>query len=113
MRFIVALVFAFASMTGIAMADPMASFYGNTVVVNNPESGERQVHINEDGTYSQTLADGTSVEGTWEMKGEEVCFTSGENEPYCTSAESRSVGDTWELTNPAGVTETASLEEGR
>lgn len=113
MRLIVALVVALFSMTGFALADPMAAFYGNTVTVENPEAGERKVHINEDGTYSQVMPDGTAAEGTWEVKGEEACFSSGENEPYCVPVEERSVGDTWEMTSPAGVTETATLEEGR
>jgi len=113
MRLIVALVVALFSMTGVAQADPMAAFYGNTVAVSNPETGERQVFIDADGTYSQTLADGTTAEGTWEVKGEEACFSSGDNAPYCVPVEEREIGESWEMTSPDGVTETATLKEGR
>lgn len=113
MRLIVALVFAFGVMTGSAMADPMAAFYGNTVVVTHPEAGERSVFIDADGTYNQIMADGTEMGGAWTLEEETACFTSEDSPPYCVPAEERSIGESWEITNPDGVTETATLVEGR
>ncbi len=116
MRVLFATIAATLMMTGAALADPMAPFYGNTVEVTNADGVTRSVHINEDGTYSQTV-DGNTVEGTWEMSGDDACFSSdatAESGPYCVpTADERSVGEEWEMTAPDGSTETAVLIEGR
>ena len=114
MRILMSLVVASFVFAGHAFAaDPFANFYGNTTVVVHPEAGERKVLINEDGSYEQVSADGTSVAGTWSMDGANACFVSGEGEPYCVEAVSRNVGDSWEITAPDGTVEQASLMAGR
>lgn len=116
MRLIFATFAAIAMMTGAALADPMASFYENTVNVTGADGSERSVLINADGTYTQVAGD-ESMDGTWEMSDDgQACFTSeatAETGPYCVEAVERAVGDSWEMTAPDGSTETASLAEGR
>ncbi len=113
MRLVISFLVATFAMTGAALADPFANFYGNTVSIENPE-GTRSVLINNDGTYSQVLADGTSADGTWAVDGDNACFETGpDTPPYCVEAVSRNVGDTWDLTAPDGTAEKATLVAGR
>lgn len=111
MRLIVSVLVALIAFTGAAMADPFSNFYGNTVKVSGA-AGERLVYIDEGGTYSQKLPDGSTAEGKYEVNGDTACFLGGE-QPYCVPAEARDVGETWELTAPDGSTETATLVAGR
>lgn len=116
MRVFFATLAAMTMMTGAALADPMAVFYDNTVEVTGADGTTRAVHIDADGTYSQSAGE-ESMEGTWEMTSEtEACFSSpetAETGPYCVEAVERTVGETWEMTAPDGTTETAVLVEGR
>ncbi len=113
MRLLISLVVATFAMTGAALADPFANFYGNTVSIENPE-GTRSVLINNDGTYSTVLPDGTSIDSTWSLAGETACFVPQPEGPdYCVEAVSRNVGDTWDLTAPDGTAEKATLVAGR
>ncbi|MCE7999993.1 MAG: hypothetical protein HEP70_14120 [Rhodobiaceae bacterium] len=113
MRLVISFLVAMFAMTGAALADPFANFYGNTVSIENP-AGTRSVLINNDGTYSQVLPDGTSADGTWSVDGENACFATGaDTPPYCVEAVSRNVGDTWDLTAPDGTAEKATLVAGR
>lgn len=114
MRFFISLIIATFALTGAAFADPFANFYGNSVSIENP-AGTRTVHINEDGTYTNILADGTQAQGTWAMDGENACFSQADVEgaPYCVPATERAVGDTWELTAPDGTKEMATLVAGQ
>ncbi len=63
MRLFVSVLVALFAFTGAALADPFANFYGNTVKVVGP-AGERSVYIDEGGTYSQKLPDGSTAEGS-------------------------------------------------
>jgi hypothetical protein len=111
MRLFVSVLVALVAFTGAALADPFANFYGNTVKIAGA-AGERSVFIDEGGTYSQKLPDGSTAEGKYEVNGDTACFLGGE-QPYCVAAEARNVGDTWELTAPDGSKETATLVAGR
>ena len=111
MRLLVSVLVALFAFTGAALADPFANFYGNTVKVTGG-AGERSVFIDEGGSYSQKLPDGSTAEGKYEIDGDTACFLGGE-QPYCVPAQAREVGETWELTAPDGSTETATLVAGR
>ena len=111
MRLIVSVLVALIAFTGAALADPFANFYGNTVKVAGP-AGDRLVFIDEGGTYSQKLPDGSTAEGKYEVNGDTACFLGGE-QPYCVPAQAREVGESWELTAPDGSTEQATLVAGR
>lgn len=110
MRFIVTLMVASFAMMGSAFADPFANFYGNTVKVDGANA--RSVMIDEGGAYSQKLADGSMLSGTWTIEGDTACFSSGAA-PYCVPAAERAVGDSWELMAPDGSKEMATLVAGR
>lgn len=114
MRVLISTIVAVFAFTGAAWADPFANFYGNTMSIENP-AGTRTVLINEDGTYTNNLGDGTSADGTWAMDGGNACFTQtgADAPPYCVEAVSREVGDSWGLTAPDGTAETATLVAGR
>lgn len=111
MRLLVSVLVALFAFTGAALADPFANFYGNTVKVTGA-AGERSVFIDQGGSYSQKLPDGSTAEGKYEIDGDTACFLGGE-QPYCVPAQAREVGETWELTAPDGSTETATLVAGR
>lgn len=118
MRPIFSVLVAFLAFTSFASAagDPFATYYGNTVVVANAK-GERSVLINEDGTYSQKLPDGTTATGKWAIDGDKGCFTADnpapDAKPYCVATETHNVGDSWNLTAPDGTAEKATLKAGR
>ena len=114
MRLIFSAVIALVLATGTAFAaDAFANFYGNTVKITSA-AGERTVTINKDGTYSSTLPDGSTVTGTWTNKDGNACFSQDGSDagPYCVPAQSREVGETWEITAPDGTKEKATLTAG-
>jgi len=114
MRLILSAAIAVFMLTGGAYAaDAFANFYGNTVKITSP-AGDRSVIINQDGTYTNTMADGATVTGTWTNDGGNACFKQDGSDaaPYCTPAEARNVGESWELTAPDGTKEQATLVAG-
>lgn len=114
MRLIFSAAIALLMLTGgTYAADAFANFYGNTVKISSP-AGDRTVTINEDGTYTNTMADGSTVSGTWTNEDGKACFKQdgSDAEPYCTPAEARDVGESWEITAPDGTKEQATLVAG-
>jgi hypothetical protein len=119
--------------TGIALAimslsfahaadDPMASRYGNTLVVKGPDGKEViRLYYDAGGSYSGKTADGKAVKGMWKMDGDKLCITQSEptpdasmTGPQCTPfSGAHKVGDTWDVTRPDGTKFTATLQSGR
>jgi hypothetical protein len=104
----------------VLAADANANYYGNTITLSDSKSGTRTLFINADNTYTIHVADGTTVNGTWEAKGDQTCFTQlspapqpGASNPYCTPSDVHQVGDTWQMAGPSGSTVTISLKAGR
>ncbi len=118
MRIVFSVLVALMALGGVALAgdDPFANYYDNTVTVTN-DAGSRTVLINKDGSFTQTLADGTSSAGTWAIDGDQGCFATPDAapdaKPYCVAATPHAVGDTWDLTAPDGTAEKATLTAGR
>jgi hypothetical protein len=120
-------------MTGIALAmmslsfahaadDPMASRYGNTLVIKGPDGKEViRLYYDADGAMSTKMPDGKTSKGTWKMEGDKICVTQTEPapppemaKPQCTPfTGARKVGDTWEVPRPDGTKVTATLQSGR
>lgn len=49
-----------------------------------PDGVQGTSTVNPDGTHSREMADGSTFTGTWEMVGEEACFSdAGTQEPRC------------------------------
>lgn len=119
--------------TGIALAimslsfanaadDPMASRYGNTLVIKGPDGKEIiRLYYDQNGTISTKMADGKTTKGTWKMEGDKICVTQTEPAPEANMSGAqcqpftgaRKVGETWEVTRPDGVKMTATLQQGR
>jgi hypothetical protein len=114
---LVAFGFSFA----LAADDPMASRYGNTLVIKGADGKEAaRLYYNQDGTAVRKLADGTEIKGTWKMDGANLCFTqvSPPPKPDMTSqcnpfSGPKKVGDTWDVTRPDGTKLTVTLQQGR
>lgn len=84
--------------------DPLASVYGHTILLTAASGEVDQYWIKEDNTYSGKRADGSTVNGTWEIRDGKACFkeTTPEGEEFetCDSQiEGKTVGDEWQVTN--------------
>jgi hypothetical protein len=117
--------FAVAAMSAslaLAADDPMASRYGNTVVVSGPDGKEvGRVYYDADHKIVRRFPDGKEARGTWAMEGANLCFNQTEPAP-ATPAEAKqcqpfpgpkNVGDSWEVNLPGGVKGKATLQKGR
>jgi len=121
MRNIIFAAIAIAALPVAALAaDANANYYGNTITLSDSKSGTRTLFINADNTYTIHIADGTTVNGSWEAKGDQTCFTQlspppqpGTSNPYCAPNDSHQVGESWQMTDPSGSTVTVSLKAGR
>lgn len=120
MRVLFTTAVALVAFAGAAHAgDPLESYYGNTVVLSNPTTGETQAFVNKDGTYQTKLADGKSVSGTWAVSGAETCYTQTEPapaadaKPFCAKTEAHNVGDTWQVAGADGTPTTVTIKAGR
>src|SRR5690606_19551858 len=74
MRFIFGVLIASVSFAGVALADPQANLYSNTVVITSA-AGVSKAFVNEDHSYTTTFPDGKVVKGSWAVQGDEVCYT--------------------------------------
>jgi hypothetical protein len=99
-----------------AADDVMAGFYGNTVVASG---GMADVHIyyRPDHTFLMDVpAFHMEFRGTWKLVGSDICRTydkppPGADNPSCTPAHARKVGDTWTVTT-GSETRTVTLLKG-
>lgn len=99
-----------------AADDVMAGFYGNTALATG---GMADLHIyyRPDHTFLMDVpAFHMQFRGTWKIAGSEVCRTyekapPGADNPSCTPAHARKVGDTWTVTT-GSETRTVTLLKG-
>ena len=117
--------FAVAAMSAslaFAADDPMASRYGNTVVVSGPDGKEvGRAYYDADHKVVRKMPDGKEIKGTWALDGAKLCVTQVEPAPAkpeeaktCTDFPgAKKVGDSWEVTLPTGVKLKATLQKGR
>ncbi len=111
---------ALVAFTGTALAgDPLASYYGNTVVLSNPKTGDMQAFVNQDGSYSTKFADGKMVSGTWAVAGDQTCYTqtnpapAADAKPFCAANADHKVGDSWKVAAADGTETTITIKAGR
>jgi hypothetical protein len=72
---------------GVALADNLAGYYGNTVVITAPDGKVTKSKVNADKTYSAVQPDGTTTKGTWEWKDDKnACFTQTDPAPAAIKA---------------------------
>lgn len=102
-------------------SDPMASRYGNTLVISDASGKELQrIYFNEDKTLTVKTAQG-EMKGTWELKDGKLCITQTEPAPAdATKATTcnpfsgeKKVGDSWTVTGQDGAPVTITLVAGR
>ncbi len=103
---------ALALTAGVALADNLAGYYGNTVVITAPDGKVTKSKVSKDGTYSSVLPDGSTTKGTWAWKDDKTaCFTQTEpapaagTAPACFNIDAHKVGDTWSTKTPDGKAE--------
>lgn len=97
---------------GAALADNLAGYYGNTVVITAPDGKVTKSKVNKDGTYSSVLPDGSATSGTWAWKdGTTACFTqvtpapAAGQAPACFAIDAHKAGDNWATKTPDGKAE--------
>jgi hypothetical protein len=82
-------------------ADPMATYYGNTVVVVDAKGLESHTYYAADHTFTGVApAYSYKYQGTWELKDGQICSTfnpvpPGITNPSCNPFVPRAVGDSW------------------
>lgn len=113
-------IIALAALGGVAWAagDPMAAAYENTVVSTDEAGAKTKVMYNADNTYSVVRPDGTTGEGTWSLKDDQLCVDRTEPKPeahFCMSTDSipSKVGESKEATTSEGNKLTNTMEAGR
>jgi hypothetical protein len=113
---------AFGYSIALAADDPMASRYGNTLVIKGADGKEIiRLYYDQGGALSTKMADGKTTKGTWKLEGDKICVSQTEPAPekpematQCTPfTGARKVGETWEVTRPDGTKLTATLQQGR
>lgn len=96
-------------------ADPMATAYGNTVVITYGDGTTVKLFIDEGGSYTGESPMGASA-GTWAISGSQTCFTQQSPEatpPSCSPTVNKNVGDTWQGTGQGGAPVTVTIQAGR
>jgi len=82
-----------------AMAGPLDSRFGNTVITKDGQGNETHLYYAADGTITGKQ-NGQTFKGTWKLDGGNVCLTfdqlpAGVANPTCVPASEHKVGDTW------------------
>lgn len=101
-RTLIASAFALTALTGVALADPMASRYGNTTVITNAKGEVTKLFYDEGGTFTGVSPQG-EFKGTWAIADGAICLTQTEPappadaQPICNPVSEHAVGDKWEL----------------
>jgi hypothetical protein len=114
-----ATVLALAASPALAGDDPMAGYYGNTVIATSA-MGESHIHYKADHTVDGTLSSmmgSFNIKGTWAIddKGQ-LCRTfeqvpPGMPNPTCLPLEAHKPGDTWTV-SVNGQSRTLSMKAG-
>lgn len=110
-----------SSHAAIAADDPMASYYGNTVI-SKGSNGESHTHYKKGGTLDATLSGmmgSINLTGTWKLDDKGQLCRTYDNlppmlqipNPLCTAFTPHKVGDTWTITM-GGQPRTVSLVAG-
>ena len=113
-RLAAAVAVAAAMAAGAAFADTVQNSFGNTIIVTYANGTAVRYYLNADNTFSIAAPDGTTTQGTYEIAGDQICFTPTGGERGCTGyVGDKNVGDTWTQTATNGSSITVSLEAGR
>jgi hypothetical protein len=119
MRAILALSTAagLAVMCGAADKSNLAPAFKNTVVSTYPDGRQAKLWLSSDGTYRAQGRKGDASDGTWKLKGDQICMK--QKHPfsppigYCTAIPSGGVGSTWAAKSVFGDPLKVRLVAGR
>ena len=99
--------------------DPFAGYYGNTVSITYPDGKTAKAYVNADKTWERQQG-GVTYKGTYEVTGDQVCFTQKEpppppemKQPFCTKVEEHKAGDSWSTKDPKGNETKFTMTAGR
>lgn len=113
-RLIATMAFALMAVSGVASADTMQNTVGNTLVVTTSTGAVVRYHFNADNTYTAAMPDGSSVNGAWEVAGDQICLTPAGGARGCTGyVADKNVGDSWTQTAVDGSSITVAITAGR
>lgn len=85
-----------------ANGDTMEAYLGDWDVTY-PDGSTGVTTNNADGTYTVTMADGTTMQGSWVFGAEESCWTEDGAEPICYTVGAPDENGTRELTMADGT----------
>jgi hypothetical protein len=101
-----------------AMAAPgLEAAYGNTIISTYPDGRQGKLWLAKDGTYTAEGRKHDPSNGTWKMKGDQICLR--QKKPatvpisYCTAVPSGGVGSTWDAKSVTGDALKVKLEAGK
>ena len=105
-----------ASKLASGQASPLDPAFGNTVAIVDAEGFETDVFVDRNGTFTGRLPDGSKFQGTWRLRGTEVCFT--ETAPYarspsCFPDDLQASGLKWHGKDSEGTSVSVSIVPGR
>jgi len=88
-----------AVLCGAADKSDLAPAFKNTVVSTYPDGRQAKLWLAPDGTYKAQGRKSDASDGTWKIKGEQICMK--QKHPfsppigYCTAVPTGKVGSTW------------------
>lgn len=116
-RTLTASALALVALSATAFADPMASRYGNTIVITNAKGEVTKLHYEADGTF-KAMAPAGEIKGTWTVADGKLCLTqvepapAADAQPICNPVTEHAVGDKWEM-GEGDAKVTIELVQGR
>ncbi len=112
---------ALAAQADPAPGDPFAAMYGNTLTETGPDGAPVVTYIDENGTWTQHMPDGSVQRGTYRWQDDHtVCFAQTEPAPAKYQAAScdevhtvHKVGESWTQKDSQGRVYTIAITAGR
>ena len=112
----IGLLLAFAASQAMAAGGVEAAF-GNTIVSTYPDGRQSHLWLAKDGTYTAEGRKHDPSNGTWKLKGDQICLR--QKKPatlpisYCTAVPSGGVGSTWSAKAVTGEAIKVKLVAGK
>lgn len=125
MRASLLILIGLSAIAGRAAADPAADnsrvkeAVGNTIVETYPDGRKAEIWLKADGTYTGEGRRHDASNGTWRVRGEQICFHQlRPSVPFglgklCRAIPQVSVGQTWQSKSATGEAVTVRLERRR
>ncbi len=107
-----------ATSSSAADKSDLAPAFKNTVVSTYPDGRQAKLWLSSDGTYKAEGRKHDPSNGTWKLKGDQICMKQKSPRPplpisYCTAIPSGEVGSTWSAKSVFGDPLKVKLISGR